>query len=213
MMYYAGLDFIGVSRAAMGTAIAIPQLKLQLDAGMNVFNFHPDAVFVSHCHADHSFRLTHFVSRSKPPRYFMPSAMTELTENYLFSSQQLSAGVAFDKEGYEVNHISVGVQPGETLTDFCKNKQLGAHVIRCHHRDIPCVGYAFFIKYKALKSCYQGLDKKEIGQLAKSGENVTEEMELPLFAFLGDTTPDVFDHVHPNSMHAFLEKGECSYAF
>ena len=193
----------------MGTAIAIPQLRLQLDAGMNVFNFHPDAVFITHCHADHCFRVTHFVSRSKPAKFIMPAPMTGLLENYLFSSQQLSAGVAFDKSGYEENHITVGVnvESEDTLTDFTKNKNIGVHIIKCHHRDIPCAGYAFFLKHKGLKAEYQGMDKKDIGQLAKSGEAVNEEKKIPLFIFLGDTTAAVFDSSHPNSALPLIEKG------
>ena len=191
----------------MGTAIAVPQLRLQLDAGMNVYNFLPDAVFVTHCHADHSFRLTHFVSRTKPPRFYMPAAMIDMAELYLFSSQQLSAGIVFNKRDYEVNHVTVGVQPGECLTNFAKNKQLGAHIIGCHHRDIPCVGYAFYCKHKGLRPDLQGLSKQAIAQRAQLGEAVSVEVEVPLFIFLGDTTAAVFDPTLPHSALPFLQRG------
>lgn len=211
------IEFIGVSRAASGTSIAIPQLKIQLDAGMNVYNYHPESVFITHCHADHSFRLTHFVSRTKPPNFFMPITMTDLTESYLFCSQQLSGGSIMNREEYETNHHTIGVTGGQLLTEFCKNKDLCAHVIDCHHGDTPSVGYAFFMKHRKLCSHLQGLDKKVIAQMAKNGETVTEDCELPLFIFLGDTTPAVFDPSFPHSAHQYLQSGwkvafvECTF--
>lgn len=211
------IEFIGISRAASGTAIAIPQLRIQLDAGMNVHNFHPDCVFVTHCHADHSFRLTHFVSRSKPPIFFMPISMTELTESYLFASQQLSNGSIMNKEDYQSNHQTIGTIGGEKLESFCKNKDLGAYVIDCHHGHTQSIGYAFYLKQKKLCRHLQGQDKSIISKMAKEGIQVTEEVETPLFIFLGDTTPNVFDSNYQHSAYTYLQLGwkvifvECTF--
>mmetsp|Transcript_17309 Transcript_17309/g.18050 ORF Transcript_17309/g.18050 Transcript_17309/m.18050 type:complete len:321 (+) Transcript_17309:50-1012(+) len=211
------IEFIGVSRAASGTAIAIPQLRIQLDAGMNVYNFHPDSVFVTHCHADHSFRLTHFVSRSKPPKFFMPTSMTDLVESYLFASQQLSNGSVMNKDDYDVNHHTIGTIGGEKLEGFSKNKDLGAYVINCDHGHTQSIGYAFYLKQKKLCRHLQGQDKSNISRMAKEGIQVTEEIETPLFIFLGDTTPNVFDSNYQNSAFTYLQLGwkvvfvECTF--
>jgi ribonuclease Z len=211
------IEFIGVSRAASGTAIAIPQLKIQLDAGMNVYNYHPESVFVTHCHADHTFRLTHFVSRTKPPKFFMPISITDLIESYLFSSQQLSNGAVMSPNDYDSNHQTIGITGGQTISDFSKNKDLCAHVIDCYHGHVQSVGYAFYLKHKKLCSHLQGVDKSVISKMAKNGEVVTEECELPLFIFLGDTTPEVFESSNPNSAFSFLQNGwklifvECTF--
>jgi ribonuclease Z len=211
------IEFIGVSRAASGTAIAIPQLRIQLDAGMNVYNFHPESVFVTHCHADHSFRLTHFVSRTKPPNFFMPISMTALAESFLFSSQQLSNGSIMNSDDYELNHHTSGVTGGQDLTRFCKNKDLCAYVIDCHHGHTPSVGYAFSLKYRKLASHLEGVEKSIIARMAQNGEIVSEEKELPLFLFLGDTTPEVFNPTNPHSADQYLRQGwrlvfvECTF--
>jgi ribonuclease Z len=184
---------------------------------LNVYNFHPESVFVTHCHADHSFRLTHFVSRSKPPNFFMPISMTTLAESFLFSSQQLSNGSIMNSDDYDINHRTCGVTGGQTLERFCKNKDLCVHVIDCHHAHTPSVGYAFYLKYRKLASHLDGVDKTTIAKMAKNGEVVSEEKELPLFLFLGDTTPEVFNPSTPHSAHQYLQQGwklvfvECTF--
>jgi ribonuclease Z len=212
------VDFIGVSRAASGTAIAVPQLKIQLDAGNNVYNFHPDSVFVTHGHADHSFRLTHFVSRSKPPNFFMPRQMKSLAETYLLASQSLSNGAPLCFENYEVNHVSHGLSPGDEIKNISKNKSLKAMAIQCDHAATPCLGYAFYLEQKKLLPSLAGVDKKVIAEMAKSGNAVTEVIRKPLFMFLGDTTASVFDSsCNLNSAEKYIQEGwrvvfvECSF--
>jgi hypothetical protein len=39
-------EFVGINKVACGTLIAVPTMKIQLDAGNNVYNFKPDAVFI-----------------------------------------------------------------------------------------------------------------------------------------------------------------------
>lgn len=211
------VDFIGVSRAASGTSIAVPQLKIQLDAGSTVLNYHPDSVFVTHGHADHSFRLTHFVSRSKPPNFFMPTQMKALAETYLLASQSLSNGSPLCFEHYEVNHVSHGLHPGDEIGNITKNKNLKAIAIECDHAATPCLGYAFYLEQKKLLPSLEGVEKSIIAKMAKSGEPVTELVRKPLFMFLGDTTASVFDTHNPNSAEKYILEGwkvvfvECSF--
>jgi ribonuclease Z len=68
-------------------------------------------------------------------------------------------------------------------------------VIRCPHR-VPSVGYCVSDVRKTLKPEYKGLSQKEIGQLKKSGVEIVETTEFRLFAFMGDTTPELFE-LHP----------------
>jgi ribonuclease Z len=217
------VDFIGVSRAASGTSIAVPQLKIQLDAGSTVYNFHPDSVFVTHSHADHSFRLTHFVSRSKPPNFFMPAQMKTVAETYLLASQSLTNGAPLCFEQYEVNHVSHGLNPGDEIGNItARNKSLKATAIKCDHAAMPCLGYAFYLEQKKLLPSLEGVEKSVIAEMANSGEPVTALVRKPLFMFLGDTTANVFSSSHTGSSSSksaehFLQEGwkvvftECSF--
>ena len=57
---------------------------------------------------------------------------------------------------------------------------------------MPCVGYLFYEKKKKLKGEYSKLSGKEIGALRKEGVEVQEEILSPIFAYLGDTSHDLF---------------------
>lgn len=64
-------------------------------------------------------------------------------------------------------------------------------MFNCSH-TVPCVGYGFFEKRTKLRSDFVGLNGKQIQELKKQNVSVTEEIFHPLFAFFGDTTPEVF---------------------
>jgi ribonuclease Z len=209
-------EFVGISRAACGTSVAVPQLKIQLDAGNNVYNFKPDAVFITHCHSDHCYRVTHFVSRQHNPIFFMPNEMVDNLENYLSSSLQLSSGDFIDVEHYEKNHISTGVMAGDHLTEFCRIKQIGAHVVDCSH-SVTCCGYAFYIKKTKLMKKYEECAKAELKTIRLSGETIVEDVDIPLFMFLGDTDIETFNVNNANGAIQYILKGwkyvfvECSF--
>lgn len=123
---------IGRSRAADATSIAIPELKINLDAGLwfvlvlfvcskvNCDPTHANSgelayiqgcvgVFVTHSHMDHIGRLTHFVSRKHPPRFYVPESVVSLVEAYLLAAQEMSNNGKFDSPGeYQLNHRTIG---------------------------------------------------------------------------------------------------------
>ena len=118
---------------------------------------------------------------------------------------------------YERNHVSTVAEPGVTLSSFSRLKGLSTYVIECHHAHTPCIGFAFFQKHKRLREEFKSLSKVEIGNLARSGKEVSEEYDLPLFIFLGDTTLEVFSPSRPISVLRYIDAGwklifvECSF--
>jgi len=64
-------------------------------------------------------------------------------------------------------------------------------IIKCDH-TVPCVGYCFYESRNRLKSEYKGLSKEEMVQLRKKNVEVSEQFKVPVFAFMGDTTHEVF---------------------
>ena len=157
-----------------------------------MYNFKPTAVFITHCHSDHSYRLTNFVSRQTKPIFFMPNEMVDNLENYLMSSLILSSENCITNENCEITHITKGIKAGDVLTNFCKNNEIGAYVIDCCHSAI-CCGYGFFARKKKLMKQYQGLTQKELQNVRSSGKEIMEIVEIPLFIFLGDTDIETFN--------------------
>ena len=122
---------------------------------------------------------------------------TPYPRNYSFTS--VSPGVRypylllllffffFDVERYDINPTGK------------KNYTMSA--IECIH-PVPCVGYCFWEPRSKLKEEYKEMDGKKIGQLRKSGVEVSEVVEQPMFVFMGDTAAKVFD-VNPYPLSLF----------
>eukprot|EP00760_Papus_ankaliazontas_P039769 PhM_4_TR9778/c0_g1_i1/m.39241/K00784/rnz; ribonuclease Z len=200
----------GYSRAADATGFSIPDLGIHFDAGMLVHPSRPDYVFLSHSHTDHVHMLTHMVSRRKPPMMFMPAPTVEFAERFLLSAQELTNHGYFTEEvPYETNHVSRGVKCGDVLDVKLRNQDFVVEVVDCAH-SIPSVGFLFHRLKTKLKAEYQSLPGKEIAALRKSGVEVSAVIKEPLFAFLGDTTTEVF-RMHPQLLSMPVVIVECSF--
>jgi len=190
------LTLIGRSRAAHATGFAIPELEWQLDAGAVVHGQKPWCIFVTHTHTDHAHLLTQFRARRKPPIIFLPYSAVPLVENFLTAVQEMTDNQVRDtvNNPWITSYTMHPLQPPEQvlLTKGDKPTDLVLDVVECTH-SVPCVGFCFSHRVKKLKAEYQGLSSNEIAQLRKSGTAVTEEVDKPLFAFMGDTTPKVFE--------------------
>ena len=186
------LTLIGNSRAGEATGFYIPELDLMLDAGFIVTSTKFRRLFVTHGHNDHSFEIPRMysASSSNPLDIYVPRLSLSYFERYLSSAQILND---HDEEHAakicKLRYTLHGVSEEETI-DLDEN--LRVEIIRCHHK-IPCVGYAFYEKRNKLKAEYTQLQGKQIQELKKQGIAVTEQVLTPLFAFLGDTTPEVFN--------------------
>jgi ribonuclease Z len=63
-----------------------------------------------------------------------------------------------------------------------------------------------------MKSEYKDLPKNEIINLRKNGVEITENVKLPIFAFLGDTTHLVFE-MNPTLLHYPVIIVECTFLY
>lgn len=205
-----GLSLWGFSRAANATSFAIPELSLQLDAGMLVHDQRPDDIFITHTHSDHVHVITKLKSRRKPPNIYIPEHAVELFERYILAAQELTNS-ARTPEGfvYQEAYRLIPLKPGDTIS-FSRGKvRYEVDVYGCDH-SVPCLGYGFFEVRERLASHLKGLPGAEIGRLRAQGELVTESTRVPRFAFLGDTTPEVFGR-HPEILELPLVITECSF--
>jgi ribonuclease Z len=182
----------GFSRSAEATAFYVPEMDMMLDAGTVITTTKFRRLFVTHSHSDHSYQIPLMYSASSPAPIdiYIPDESLPYFDTYLTSAQLLNdhgdkeKAIATCAKRYTLH----GVVDKQTID---LNNTYRVEIITCHH-TVPCVGYAFYEKRNKLKSDYTNLTGKQIQELKKQGIDVTEQTFVPLFAFLGDTTPDVF---------------------
>ncbi|MEV4173105.1 MBL fold metallo-hydrolase [Nonomuraea sp. NPDC049709] len=192
------LTLTGYSRANDKTFFHIPELRCSLDAGL-CEGRQVDTVFLTHTHHDHSKDLDFLASSGAD--VYLPAESVPYAESYLRASAELNHGAGFDP-ALAGGHRLHGVRQDD---EFVFGRR-GHHVrvVECEHK-VPCVGYAFSERRKALRPEFEELRRslvregrgEEFGRIMarrrKEGAEVDAEVSRPLFAFLGDTHVNVFE--------------------
>ena len=195
------LTLTGYSRANDKTFFHIPELKCSVDAGL-CEGRQPDTIFLTHTHNDHAADLEFMAGKPSGVDLYVPREAAPYVERYIRSRRELNHVAAFDPAlaGELRLHPVAG---GEALT-LGKRDAYVVRVVACEHK-VPCVGYCFSERstrlLPALRERKAALEAagqlkefgKELGQRRARGEPIEEVYERPLFAFLGDTHPRVFD--------------------
>ncbi|MFE7777067.1 MBL fold metallo-hydrolase [Streptomyces sp. NPDC057445] len=211
------LTLTGYSRANDKTFFHIPELRCSLDAGL-CEGRQVETVFLTHTHHDHSKDLDHLASRPAGADIHLPAAAVPYVESYLRASAELNHGAAFDP-ALAANGRLHGVRDGDEFTFGRRGHHV--RVVECDHK-VPCVGYAFSERRKALLPEYEELRRslvqegrgaefgRMVAQRRAAGEEVEREVRRPLFAFLGDTHVSVFER-NPWLFEYPVVITECTY--
>lgn len=190
-MQIDGLTIEGYSRAAVQSYWRVPELKLGFDLGGSPWSFMgTQTFFVTHAHLDHMASLPVYVARRRmmkmdPPTIYIPAEVVEPTQKMLRAWQKLDRGRMICN--------LIGVQPGE---EYELSREHVATVFRTKH-TVPSVGYVIWDRRRKLKPEYQGLPGEEIRDRRLAGEEVTEEIRVPLVCYTGDTAPEGIDGYPP----------------
>ena len=189
------LEIEGESSSAVATYLRVKALDLIFDLGRCPMSFiGMGHVFISHFHLDHYFGIPIYVSQRwlngiPPGNIYVPTEGADQLRELIERISLLDCGKVWDY------HLTP-VQAGDTLL-FREN--LVAHVLPLDHR-VPSVGYLVCETRDKLKSEFIGLPGPEIAQLRRNGITVTNRVELPLIAYLGDT------HTVPIDFHPLLKQ-------
>jgi len=182
-----GLTLHGHSRGAEMTCFFIPELGWSLDAGIEI-NKHVSNIFLTHGHSDHSAMITHSISRRHQTAIWVPEGLLKYAKNYMIASHQMNDAT---DTPYPRNYVFLPVQSGQKY-EIEGKKKFVMKPVDCLH-PVPCVGYCFWERRSKLKEEYRSLPGDQIGKLRKSGVPVSDEVETPMFVFMGDTAAKVFD--------------------
>lgn len=195
------LTVAGYSRSNDKTFFHLPQLRCSIDAGL-CEGRRPAAVLLTHTHHDHAADLEYLASKEGGVDVYAPAEAIGCVEAYLRAKRELNHAGRYDPALAGDCRLH-GVQAGDAF-DLGRQGQYRVRVAPCVHK-IPCVGYAFSEVRRRLKPGLGQLKAEMVGQgkgaefgrhiagLRKAGEQVEEQYEAPLFAFMGDTHPSAFE--------------------
>jgi ribonuclease Z len=203
-VHAAGLEIEGVSIAGHESFYKVPAFRCLLEFGRapdDVLGY--GTVCLTHGHLDHAAGLAHHASRRRltglpPARVFAPEEAAPDLEAWLAISERL------ENVGYGV-HVTPAV-PGRQVD---LRNDLSVTFLPGRHR-VPTVGYLFSEVRKKLLDDLIGRPEQEIVALRIRGAEVTRREEIPLLAYPGDCSPEIFEAA-PELFRARVLLVECSF--
>jgi ribonuclease Z len=192
---FGPLSLIGYSVAGEETVIQAPELNVCFDIGRApYFCLTSDIVCISHSHMDHLAGLGYYLSQRnfqgmKPGTVLLPREIARPVDNLLQSWRDVERqGTPYTLVPMEPNQLH------EVRRDF------GIRAVQTHHGG-PSLGYVVISIREKLKPDLMGTPGPELAEMRRKGIEIQYRVEVPLIAFLGDTTAggsrsqqSVFDH-------------------
>ena len=187
MLNLSGILVDALSIGGVETCIQVPNWKLAFDIGRcprkAVFR---ETVLFTHAHMDHMggvafHAATRGLMQMKAPTYVVGPETAPALEEFLRAARRM------DRSDLACHIEAVG--PGG---EWALRKNLIAKPFRSVH-VVPTQGYGIWERRKKLKPEYRGADGEQIRAMKAAGEAVTEDHDVPLFAFTGDTLPEVLE--------------------
>lgn len=203
-LHFGGFSVVGYSVAGEETVVQVPELNVCFDLGRcPYFALTSDLVCISHSHMDHVAGLGYYLSQRhfqgmKPGTLLVPREIERPVESLLRAWREL------ERQGTPAQVIAMSAgQLYEVRKDF------GIRAFATHHGGAS-LGYALISIREKLKPEYAGLPGPELVAMKRRGVEIQYRLEVPLVAYVGDTTAGpVFDH--PDVVNAQVLITECTF--
>ncbi len=178
----------GISVGGVYTSLAVPELRLILDAGSSPRSACAiNTILLSHGHADHVGALPAMLGiralsgKTKPPRVLMPA---EIVDDLLTALAALSR-----LQRFPLAIEPVGMNPGDEVQ---LRPDLRVRAVRTFH-PVPSLAYLVTRRVSKLRPEYAHLPGPEIGARRRAGEDILEVEDRVELGYATDTLINALD--------------------
>jgi ribonuclease Z len=197
-------SLIGYSVGGEETVVQVPEMNVCFDAGRcPQFALTSDMMLISHAHMDHIAGLGYYLSQRhfqgmKPGTVFLPRSLEKPVDDLLRAWQQV--------ERQQTPYTLVPMSPGQ---DYEVRRDFVIRPVATHHGSAS-LGYVLVNVREKLRPEYLSLSGEQLAELRKQGVDIQYKLEVPLIAYVGDTSyGEVFDN--PDVMKAQVLLCECTF--
>jgi ribonuclease Z len=194
-----GYTIIGYSKAREATSFYIQELNICLDMGCKPLKgFKLDAVFISHTHLDHCKEVKEFKIKNGTLDVYVPYTAPLYFENLIKAMNELNYSKDLKETTGRSPYLFMPVKNNTVII----LKDYEVHVISLDH-SVNTNGYLFYHNSKRLKEEFKNKKANELKELRKNNIIIEEEYLKEEFAYLLDTTHQVFQE-HNFSKFKFI---------